>query len=97
MNMIDRLNELVDKIREHLAAGGGILDDSDHDMMMEIIEMAIADGQFEEDNAELWKAIQRAERAMQDWNDEEYPYLPDVVHGMFPDGIDDGEDFYDED
>ena len=95
MNIIDRLNELVDKIREHLAAGGGILDDSDHDMMMEIIEMAIADGQFEEDNAELWKAIQRAEKAMQDWDDEEHPSAGDLLSDMFPEGTDDG--FYDED
>lgn len=90
MNMIDRLNEIVDKIREHLAAGGGILDDSDHDRMMGIIEEAIADAQWEEDNAKLWKAIQRAERAMQDWNNEEYPSEGDIMSGMFPDGTDDG-------
>ena len=95
MNMIDRLNEIVDKIREHLAAGGGILDDSDHDRMMAIIEEAIADAQWEEDNAKLWKAIQRAKKAMQDWNDEEYPSAEDVSSDMFPDGTDDG--FYDED
>lgn len=94
MSMIDRLNEVADKIREHLAAGGGILDDSDHEKMMEIIEMGISQAQWE-DNAALWKAIQRAEKAMRDWDNEEYPSAGDIMSGMFPEGTDDG--FCDED
>lgn len=94
MNMIDRLNELIDKIREHLDAGGGILTDSDHDRMMEIIERAEDESQYFENNHELGWAIWRALKAMQDWNDVEYPYLEDVLPDMFPEGIDDG--FYDE-
>ena len=94
MNMIDRLNEIVDKIREHLDAGGGILTESDHDRMIEIIEMAKDESQYEENNHELGWAIWRALKAMQDWNDVEYPYLEDVLPDMFPEGIDDG--IYDE-
>ncbi len=96
MNTTDKLNEIADRIYEHVEAGGGILDEDDHDDMMQTIQYAIEDVQFGADD-KFWEALQRAKCAMQRWNDEEYPYLEDIITDMFPEGIDDGNDLYDED
>ncbi len=96
MTTTDKLNEIADRIYEHIEAGGGILDENDHDDMMQTIQYAIEDVQFGADDAFL-EALQRAKNAMQRWNDEEYPYLEDIISDMFPEGIDDGNDLYDED
>lgn len=93
--MINELNELADKIYEHIEAGGEILTDSDHDKAMATIERASDYADWDEE--ELLIALHRAKSALQAWNNEEYPYLEDIMGSMFPDGIDDGYDFYDED
>lgn len=96
MNWIDQLNEIADRINEHVEAAGGILDDSDHDEMTEVIEEATDYAQYGVSD-EFWAALDRAKRAMQNWNDEEYPYLEDILSDMHPEGIDDGCFYYDED
>lgn len=96
MNWIAKLNDIADRINEHLEAGGGILDENDHDDMMQDIRYAIEDAQDGANDA-FWTALNRAKRAMQNWNDEEYPYLEDLLSDMHPEGIDDGCDYYDED
>lgn len=93
--MKEKLNEIADKIWEHVEAGGGILDEDDHDRMMATIEHG-ADLARDFDDDDLWVAVTGARRAMQAWNDEEYPYLGDVIHDMYTEGIDDGDDLYDE-
>lgn len=96
MDMIAKLNDIADRIYKHLEAGGGILDASDHDDMMQTIEFgADLARDFEDDD--LLQALQRARDAMRAWNKEEYPYLEDVLSDMVPDGFDDGSEFYDED
>lgn len=95
MNMKEKLNEIAERIWEHVEAGGGILDEDDHDRMMATIERGADQARdFEDDD--LWAAVTSARRAMQAWNDEEYPYLEDVIHDMYTEGIDDGDDLYDE-
>ena len=90
---IDTLNEIADRIWEHVNAGGGILDEDDHDDMMATIEQG-ADLARDLEDDDLWAAVTSAKRAMQAWNDEEYPYLADIVSDMHPEGIDDGYDYY---
>jgi len=96
MSIIDKLNDIADRIYEHIEACGGILDDDDHDDMMQTIRDASEDAQCGASD-EFWEALNRAKRAMQEWNDEEYPYLEDILRDMHPEGIDDGCDYYDED
>lgn len=93
---IRKLNDIADRIYEHLEAGGGILDEDDHDDMMETIQNAIEDVQGGASD-EFWAALQRAKNAMRRWNAEEYPYAADILDDMYPEGIDDGDDLYDED
>lgn len=95
MNMKEKLNEIAERIWEHVEAGGGILDEDDHDRMMATIEHG-ADLARDSEDDDLWVAVTGARRAMQAWNDEEYPYLEDVIHDMYTEGIDDGDDLYDE-
>lgn len=71
MNWIDKLNDIADRIDEHLEAGGGILDDDDHYSMMQDIKYAIEDAQCGASD-EFWAALNRAKSAMRRWNDEEY-------------------------
>lgn len=92
---INKLHNIADRIYEHLEAGGGILDENDHDDMMQDIREASEDAQGGARDA-FWKALTRAKSAMQKWNDEEYPYLEDVLSDMYTNGIDDGDDLYDE-
>ena len=92
---IDALNDIADRIYEHLEAGGGILDENDHDNFMQDIRDASEDAQGGASNA-IWAALTRAKQAMQKWNDEEYPYCEDLLSDMHPDGIDNGYDYYDE-
>ncbi len=96
MDWIRKLNEIADRIDKHVEAGGGILDEDDHDDMMQVIEDASEEAQFNLDD-EFITALQRARDAMRRWNAEEYPYLEDILADMYPEGIDDGDDLYDED
>ena len=96
MDWIRKLNEIADRIDKHVEAGGGILDEDDHDDMMQVIEDASEEAQFNLDD-EFITALQRARDAMRRRNAEEYPYLEDILADMYPEGIDDGDDLYDED
>ena len=92
---IDTLNDIADRIYEHVNAGGGILDADDHDDMMQTIEHAIDYAQDGADD-EFLEALQRAKNAMRAWNAEEYPYAQDILFDMHPEGVDDGYDYYDD-
>lgn len=94
-DMIDKLNDIADKIWEHVEAGGGILDEYDHDRMAQTIE-ELSDMAQTIGVDEVLMAAQRARDAMRRWNKEEYPYLEDILSDMYPEGIDDGDDLYDE-
>ncbi len=95
-DLIRELNKMADRIHEHIEAGGGILDEDDHDNMMQTLESASEETQFDPSD-EFMAALQRARNAMRRWNAEEYPYLEDILADMYPEGIDDGDDLYDED
>ena len=99
---IDKLNEIADKIEMYLEGSRSDpdfveLDDNDHDRFTTTIRYAGEDACSMEHDEEYNRAYWRARSWLKRWNNEEYPYFEDVLSGMFPEGIDDGNDLYDED
>lgn len=99
---INQLNEIADKIEMYLEGDRDDpefveLDDDDHDNFTTAIRYAGEDWCAMENDEDYNMAYWRARRWLKRWNDEEYPSAEDIMSDMFPEGVDDGYDFYDED
>ena len=100
--MIDKLDEIAHKIEVHLEWSRSDpdfieLDRTDHDEIATTLKYGVEDELAMEHDKAYNKAYWHARHWFERWEDEEYPSFGDTLHDMYPEGIDDGDDLYDED